>query len=172
VKQYTQASAALRRMGMGAQWKPITKEDLKMPGDITETNRIGQRSSVLAWFWRLEDGEAVGEMAQIYRVNWLRAKARVARWEEEKKFVSNKMVWTVNSFKHEQNLCAEVANDSQLGLLTYAEKQADLWADFAVHAQRMFAWARGTPKKSKVASKGPKLHGNLVVLTTGYNVQI
>ncbi|KAJ7208950.1 hypothetical protein GGX14DRAFT_395577 [Mycena pura] len=25
VKQYTQASAALRRMGMGAQWKPITK---------------------------------------------------------------------------------------------------------------------------------------------------
>jgi hypothetical protein len=63
VKQYTQASAALRRMGMGAQWKPITKEDLKMPGDITEANRTGQRSSVLVWFWRLEDGEAVGEMA-------------------------------------------------------------------------------------------------------------
>lgn len=64
VKQYTQASAALRRMGMGAQWKSITKEDLKMPGDITEANRTGQRSSVLAWFWRLEDGEAVGEMAR------------------------------------------------------------------------------------------------------------
>lgn len=93
----------------------------------------------------------------VYRVNWLRAKARVARWEEEKKIVSNEMVWTVNSFKHEQNIWkarAEVAN-SQPGLLAYAEKQADLWADFAAHAQGMFAWARGTPKKARWRQKGP-----------------
>lgn len=62
VQIYTQATSALRRMRMGAQWQPITKQDLAMSGDLTEANRVGQRSSTLAWFWRLEDGEAIGEI--------------------------------------------------------------------------------------------------------------
>lgn len=49
-------------MGLGEKWKPITKNDLKMSGDMTEANRTGQRAHTLAWFWRLEDGAAVGEM--------------------------------------------------------------------------------------------------------------
>lgn len=32
----------------------IKREHLKMPGDIVEANRIGQRSDSLAWFWRLD----------------------------------------------------------------------------------------------------------------------
>jgi hypothetical protein len=32
----------------------IKKSDLKMSGDIVEENRVGQRSSVLPWFWRLD----------------------------------------------------------------------------------------------------------------------
>ncbi|KAJ7315613.1 hypothetical protein DFH08DRAFT_661636, partial [Mycena albidolilacea] len=101
VQIYTQATNALRRMGMGAQWRPITKQDLTMSGDLTEANRMGQRSSTLAWFWRLEDGDAIGEILEsIYRVNWLRAKARVARWTEEKNIIAHEMRWTVNSFKY------------------------------------------------------------------------
>ncbi|KAJ7719074.1 hypothetical protein B0H14DRAFT_3629631, partial [Mycena olivaceomarginata] len=100
VQIYTQATSALRRMRMGAQWQPITKQDLAMSGDLTEANRVGQRSSTLAWFWRLEDGAAIGEidesgeMGEFYRVNWLRAKARVARWAEEKNIVAHEMQWT------------------------------------------------------------------------------
>lgn len=62
LKLYRQATSALRRMGLGEKWKPITKNDLKMSGDMTEANRTGQRAHTLAWFWRLEDGAAVGEM--------------------------------------------------------------------------------------------------------------
>jgi hypothetical protein len=62
LKTYRQATASLRRMGLGAEWKPITKEDLKMSGDMVEANRTGQRMHTLAWFWRLEDGGAVGEI--------------------------------------------------------------------------------------------------------------
>lgn len=64
VQIYLQARAALQRMEMGAQWKPITKQDLVMPGDLLEANRIGQCSSSLAWFWRLEDGGAMKEIQE------------------------------------------------------------------------------------------------------------
>ena len=36
------------------RFQEIKKSDLKMSGDIMEENRIGQRSSVLPWFWRLD----------------------------------------------------------------------------------------------------------------------
>ena len=36
------------------RFQEITKSDLKMSGDIVEENRVGQRSSVLPWFWRLD----------------------------------------------------------------------------------------------------------------------
>jgi hypothetical protein len=61
IQTYSQAASALRRMDMGEKWKPITRKDLAMPGDLTEANRTGQRASTLAWFWRLEDHEAVEE---------------------------------------------------------------------------------------------------------------
>ncbi|KAJ7096180.1 hypothetical protein C8R44DRAFT_562025, partial [Mycena epipterygia] len=150
LKVYGQATAALHRMGMGEKWKPITKDDLKMSGDMTEANRTGQRSSTLAWFWRLEDDGATGEMqessqmSEFYRVNWLRAKARVARWIEEKKFVTNEMIWTVNSFAYYRDMWKDRAtvNPSEQGLKAYAEKQVDLWERFALNGQEMFDWAR------------------------------
>jgi hypothetical protein len=36
------------------QFMEIKSEHLKMPGDIVEANRIGQRSDSLAWFWQLD----------------------------------------------------------------------------------------------------------------------
>ena len=36
------------------RFQEIKKSDLKMSGDVVEENRIGQRSSVLPWFWRLD----------------------------------------------------------------------------------------------------------------------
>ncbi|KAJ7177717.1 hypothetical protein C8R46DRAFT_888663 [Mycena filopes] len=165
VHVYMQATAALRRMGTGDKWKPITKQDLAMSGDITEANRTGQRASTLPWFWRLEDGGALGEMeessemTEFYRVNWLRAKARMARWREEKVIVACEMEWTVKSFQHKQSLWAERCDkagvEEESGLQAYAEKQVDTWQDFAKHAYSMFEWARRTPKKERWRKKGP-----------------
>jgi hypothetical protein len=54
---YDRARKALIRLDVDREYlstlHDITPEDMKMSGDVTEENRIGQRSSVLAWFWRL-----------------------------------------------------------------------------------------------------------------------
>ena len=36
------------------RFQEISRADLKMSGDIVEENRVGQRSSILPWFWRLD----------------------------------------------------------------------------------------------------------------------
>lgn len=54
---YNRARNALTRLGLDQDYLKtlhnITEDDMKMSGDITEENRVGQRSDVLAWFWRL-----------------------------------------------------------------------------------------------------------------------
>ena len=71
VRDYKRARAALLRLDkMDAKFKDITQEDLKMPGDIVEENRIGQHSDVLAWFWRLDyhvEGAEGGEIMKECR---------------------------------------------------------------------------------------------------------
>ena len=58
VRSYRLARSAL--VGLGAsnellsQYQEIQKKDLKMSRDVVEENRIGQRSSELPWFWRLD----------------------------------------------------------------------------------------------------------------------
>jgi hypothetical protein len=65
VQYYKRARAALGRLNAtDPKFKDITAEDLKMPGDIIEENRIGQRSDELSWFWRLDSrlkGQERGE---------------------------------------------------------------------------------------------------------------
>jgi len=53
-RAYQQAWNALASLGvLDPRYQKITRDDLKMPGDITEENRTGQRSESLPWFWRL-----------------------------------------------------------------------------------------------------------------------
>src|SRR6202041_46615 len=125
-----------------------------------EENRVGQCSSMLAWFWRLGEESAsedtkmnprlkeckqimsamgiqMTEEGTVYRVNWLRAKARFKRWEEEHNLVRHEMVWTVKYFKNMQwewegrrNRVNE-NREGATGLTAYAAKQTSLWAKFA-----------------------------------------
>jgi hypothetical protein len=41
-------------------------------------------------------------MYLVYRVNWLKAKARWNRWEEELSLVQHEMGWTIGWFKHQE----------------------------------------------------------------------
>lgn len=62
VADYSRGRDALLRMGFGEEWKPITKHDLRLSGDISEANRVGQNTDQLPWFWRIEDGEGSGRV--------------------------------------------------------------------------------------------------------------
>jgi len=57
VQSYLLARNALVRLGaeedLLSRYQEIQKKDLKMSRDVVEENRVGQRSSELAWFWRL-----------------------------------------------------------------------------------------------------------------------
>lgn len=57
VVTYRTARQAIGEVGGTAdleRFQEIKKSDLKMSGDIVEENRVGQRSSILPWFWRLD----------------------------------------------------------------------------------------------------------------------
>jgi hypothetical protein len=57
VVMYRTARNAIGELGEAADLKrfqEIKRSDLKMSGDIVEENRVGQRNSVLPWFWRLD----------------------------------------------------------------------------------------------------------------------
>jgi hypothetical protein len=65
-RAYDRARNALMRLNIDGEYlstlHAITPEDMKMSGDVTEENRMGQRSSTLAWFWRLEGDSAIDEV--------------------------------------------------------------------------------------------------------------
>lgn len=57
VVTYRIARHAIKELGQAKgleRYKEISKSDLKMSGDVVEENRIGQKSSMLPWFWRLD----------------------------------------------------------------------------------------------------------------------
>jgi hypothetical protein len=78
----------------------------------------------------------------VYRVNWLRAKARFTRWEEEVKIVKNEMENTLAWFMHQQDKWykrGEAANGNELvGLKCYARKQVLLWEVMGEEARETF----------------------------------
>ena len=65
-RAYDRARKALMRLDIDRDYlstlHDITPEDMKMSGDVTEENRTGQRSSTLAWFWRLGSDVAMEEV--------------------------------------------------------------------------------------------------------------
>jgi hypothetical protein len=114
VVMYRTARDAIGELGGAADLKrfqEIKRSDLKMSGDIVEENRVGQRSSVLPWFWRLDrqakeyhgnyekeckysysNSQTITYIKIVYRVNWLRARARAKRWDEEKVLLQRRWI--------------------------------------------------------------------------------
>jgi hypothetical protein len=82
------------------------------------------------------------ESSQVYRVNWLRAKARFDRWDEELITVRHEMGWSVTWFEHQRKKWVKRASNSQQmnkpGHCAYAEKQVALWGMFMQEAELGF----------------------------------
>jgi hypothetical protein len=91
----------------------------------------------------LFDLEANTDVGTVYRVNWLRAKARFDRWSEELITVGHEMTWTVAWFEHQKGEWlkrtrkGEVENNP--GKRAYAEKQIAMWEMFVAEAKHGFA---------------------------------
>ncbi|KAG2111729.1 uncharacterized protein F5147DRAFT_651355 [Suillus discolor] len=116
--------------------KALKAEDLIVSKEVTEENRHGQGSDRLAWFWRINSAE---DSQKIYRVNWLKAKARYDRWSEELKLVQHEMCWTVQWFQNQESEWRARADESiKNGHRAYAEKQASMWAEFAAEGIKSF----------------------------------
>ena len=81
---------------------------------------------------------------KVYKVNWLRAKARYNRWSEELKLVEREMDWTVLAFQYYGKLwhrgavgCA--GKVEKRGHYAYALQQENMWIDWARKAVGIFA---------------------------------
>ena len=77
-------------------------------------------------------------MNLVTRVNWLRAKARSKRWQEEVLILQHEMDWTEMWFEHQQTVWEErmkgALDASKMGHHAYAAKQARVWRRFKEHA--------------------------------------
>ena len=164
-RSYQRAWKALQSIGTEDDfllYQKLEEKHLVVVKDITNAKRYGQGSETLAWFWRIgpskdsETGEWMHEcesnghlsfspfkfICLVYRVNWLKAKARVDRWAEEEILVKHEMQWTTLWFKNQANLWTERSKkeDPNLpsGHKSYAIKQQKLWNDFHRKATERF----------------------------------
>ena len=78
----------------------------------------------------------------VYRVNWLRARARAKRWDEEKVIVEQEMSWVVKTFGYMRGtweVRAGDMGDDKLGHKAYAAREAERWQRWAETARTEFA---------------------------------
>lgn len=162
---YRRSRAAMQRLGADldtlALYQPLRAQDLGVSKEITEENRHGQGSDALTWFWRINNAEdsqknewmdecefschifveikSLFPIFQVYRVNWLKAKARYDRWNEELTLVQHEMFWTVSWFRTQEARWRARADESTKdGHKAYAEKQASMWAEFSAEGLKNF----------------------------------
>src|SRR5882724_9091461 len=73
---------------------------------------------------------------QVYRVNWLRAKAQMDRWQEEVTLVQNETRWMHLWLDYHRNIWEERATESEQkglkGHACYAWKQVWMWERMAM----------------------------------------
>ena len=74
----------------------------------------------------------------VYRVNWLRSKARHDRWEEEVGILRSEMNWTMRFFDGQKRAWEERAVEKGvIGHVAYAFRQAAMWEEFGNEGQRI-----------------------------------
>jgi hypothetical protein len=79
----------------------------------------------------------------VYRVSWLRAKARHFRWAEEVRLVKLEMQWAINWFQYQERRWSErleglLDQEREEGLQCYCHKQIGLWKAFGDDAKQRF----------------------------------
>jgi hypothetical protein len=165
VRSYHRARDAMVTLGASddllTKYQEVSPEDLSIVKEVTEENRFGQGSDVLPWFWRVggvdlgsgsgwtdecESSESwwrrdseYNHVSKVFRVSWLKAKARYDRWNEELRLVEAEMFWTTLWFKHQEREWERRFRQAvEPGHQSYAAKQQDLWERFKMKAEESF----------------------------------
>ncbi|KAK7692105.1 hypothetical protein QCA50_003724 [Cerrena zonata] len=133
---YTSARHALEVLGASpdilSKFKVLKKADLSSSTAVVDPNARGERNNGLSWIWHTQHdpGEDPVWLDELYRVNWLRAKARRDRWAEELALTQAEMHWTRLFHLHRKSLWLRRAEESSAEhpkLQFYARKQAKTW---------------------------------------------
>ena len=143
------------------QYQVLTKSDIVASTAVADPNAPGQRNKALSWIWRMKESGAtdpkwldecmltagypnvscftIADIPVVYRVNWLRAKSRRDRWEEELQLVGSELLWTSLYFRKRSaewiNRATSVVEDRPL-LSYYALKQSHNWGLLEQQAER------------------------------------
>jgi len=79
----------------------------------------------------------------VYRIHWLRAKARYDRSREDVCLLRHEMTWTINYFVHRSSSWQALSNGMdptlQPGHIAYASQQMLVWTAFADKARVVFS---------------------------------
>jgi hypothetical protein len=74
----------------------------------------------------------------VYRINWLRARAKKMRWEEESRLLQKEMTWTIAFFHNEAKKWMNMARTSGPGPAAYAERKSDMFTGLAFRSEKCF----------------------------------
>ncbi|KAI0069871.1 hypothetical protein K474DRAFT_1568226, partial [Panus rudis PR-1116 ss-1] len=150
--RYRTARKALEVLDPDGSWKNrlhiLNDKDIRGPRD---TEQLGQGAMEPSWIWLTTNihGSQVDSTSantETYdedtRVQWVKAKARVERWEEEVKLIQEEMrrvfvffEWKASWWKeqkHRREDDSEIGKEVQSGLTIYAEKQAAIMEALAI----------------------------------------
>jgi hypothetical protein len=146
------------------QYPRLRRSDCSISTAIADVNAPGQSQSRLPWFWGAQNGwtqdaatnnsllksdrlleckycsEIIISFAEIcllvYRVNWMRARAQLHRWEEEFPRTEKEMEWSTRYFMRQRDiwyhrLCSlRQQFPGFLGHEAYCEEMMFRWEEF------------------------------------------
>ena len=88
------------------------------------------------------NSQTITHVKIVYRVNWLRARARAKRWDEEKDIVVQEMNCVVRTFGYMREVwegrARNIGGDKQ-GHKAYAKREAERWQRWEETAKIEFA---------------------------------
>jgi hypothetical protein len=169
VHTYRRARASLVRLGADeallSKYQVLRTEDLKVSTAVMDIRLPSRAETTLAWFWNMDiqrDATLDSCMAEcrwyysgkgaitywtnlVYRVHWLRAKAKFDRAKEETTILQYEMDWTVRFFQKQAEIWQgrkgklEEFAAGRRGPVCYALRQAVMWKIFAERASSTFS---------------------------------
>jgi hypothetical protein len=74
----------------------------------------------------------------VYRVHWLRSRARFHRWQEELRLTTNEMEWTTRFFLAKSQEWMRYTAGLSAGHIAYAERQGAMWKEMGEQARSQF----------------------------------
>src|SRR5882724_5080199 len=167
IRAYQRARRALEYLDAGNKvmdkYRPIRPQDLALSGDVVGEQRLWQRNDTLVWFWCIasinQEQEMSGWMSvsdeagsplvllhkalQVYRVNWLRAKAQMDRWQEEVTLIQNEIRWMHLWLVYHRNIwegrATKCEQEGLKGHACYPWKQVWMWERMANEAMDVYS---------------------------------